>query len=535
MTDVNKANVINLRSRLLAELTSVGCKVQDGDDEHLLVVRCAADALRTTAAWLVDEHPYRFATLVVTARPDDTQIDYWFYGISGEPWVKVVVPLGRDQRAVPSISAQVHSADWHERQAEDLFGLSFSGHPRLGDFVLHEQWSEGFNPMRPDLDTTQQVAWQVEDALWKPDAVLRATGAFMMPIGPVYSDYAESAQFFLETVGEDVVRMIPRFFFKYRGIEKLAEGKSIDYVLLMMERFSGTGAVAHALAFCRAIEAMQEISIPPRGEYLRLLWAEIERIRHHLALISDICHSTGMIVPSADADVLEEQALRVCGELAGHRYLYGVVVPGGVTRDLNSGDLGRLRSLLGDLLSNVRSLYERLEFTGSFLDRFEGVGVVTFAGARQHGLVGPVARASALPCDLRVHLPYGAYRHCRLTTEPLESEGDGYARIRVLFQEIFSSGELINQAMGALPEGQHRDVVVEPAEPVDALAWVEAPNGAAFHYVRIGQDGCVERLQLTTPSFTNWHGFHMAAENFAFQDFPIMMASFGLSIAESDR
>jgi Ni,Fe-hydrogenase III large subunit len=68
-----------------------------------------------------------------------------------------------------------------------------------------------------------------------------------------------------------------------------------------------------------------------------------------------------------------------------------------------------------------------------------------------------------------------------------------------------------------------------------ALAAVEAPHGAAFHWLRLDENGTVARYRVTPPSFTNWHGFHLAAENFAFQDFPIILASFGLSNAECDR
>ena len=84
-----------------------------------------------------------------------------------------------------------------------------------------------------------------------------------------------------------------------------------------------------------------------------------------------------------------------------------------------------------------------------------------------------------------------------------------------------------------LPDGE----IARPFEYAagGALGWVEAPRGAAFHWVRITESGTVGRYRLTSPSFINWHGFHLAAEDFAFQDFPIIMATFGLSNAESDR
>ena len=525
------ANVIVAIRDELGDMVSSIAELESG---LLLAAVCRADALPGVVAWLVKQRKYRFATLVVQAMEPGDQLDYWFYKPDNGPCIKLSVRLAPNAREVPSVSELVHAIDWHERQAEDLFGLVFTGHPKLGDFVLHEEWPEGINPMRPEFDAFKPLVEKEIDPQWRPEKILHTSGAFVMPIGPVYSDYAESAQFFLETVGEDVVRMIPRFFFKYRGVEKLAEKRSVRDVLLMVERFSGTSAVAHATAFCRAIESIAQVTIPPRAEALRMIAAELERIRHHFGLLSDICHSTGMIVPSADIDIMEEEALRLSAQWAGHRYLYGIITPGGVTRDFSESELTVLTTRIAGLTHDAQRLYERLQFTSSFLDRFEGVGVVPNINAQRLGLVGPVARASGFKTDLRIHAPYGFYRYCPPQAEAIESEGDGYARIRVLFTEVFSSVQLIHNALSNLPVGPIATTVA-PGATEGALGAVEAPKGATFHYVRLDQDGRVARLQMTTPSFTNWHGFHLAAENFAFQDFPIMMASFGLSIAESDR
>jgi len=523
-----------LAGALHRELEDIVSEIVETESRDLLSAVCGGTALPDAVARLAGQYHYRFATLVVQAQESGDQLDYWFYNLENGPWIKLSVQLTPGDRTVPSLSEQIHAIDWHERQAEDLFGLVFKGHPKLGDFVLHEEWPEGVNPMRPEFDALQPMVEKQVDPRWRPEKILHTPGAFVMPIGPVYSDYAESAQFFLETVGEDVVRMVPRFFFKYRGVEKLSEGRGIKDVVLMVERFSGTSAVAHATAFCRAVESIGRVAIPPRAETLRLVAAELERIRHHFGLLSDICHSTGMIVPSADIDIMEEEALRLSAQWAGHRYLYGLITPGGMTRDFSQSELTFLVAGIAGLGHDAQRLYERLQFTSSFLDRFEGVGVVPNANAQRLGLVGPIARASGFKTDLRIHAPYGFYRYCPPEAEALESEGDGYARIRVLFAEVFASVQLINNALANLPVGEIR-IPTDVITAGEAVGYVEAPKGAAFHYVRIDGRGRVARLQMTTPSFTNWHGFHLAAENFAFQDFPIMMASFGLSIAESDR
>ena len=174
---------------------------------------------------------------------------------------------------------------------------------------------------------------------WEPPTIVTAPGAFTMPIGPVFSDFAESAHFLLESVGEDVIRTIPRFFYKYRGVEKIAEGQPADRALLLAERFSGIAAFAHGLAFCQAVEAICGIEPPPRAQALRTVFAELERLRSHAAAITGICNSTALAVATSQAALIEEDLLRLSCEVTGHRYLFGSVVPGGVACDLFRGRL----------------------------------------------------------------------------------------------------------------------------------------------------------------------------------------------------
>jgi len=116
---------------------------------------------------------------------------------------------------------------------------------------------------------------------------------------------------------------------------------------------------------------------------------------------------------------------------------------------------------------------------------------------------------------------------------PSEKEGDGYARLRVLFGECLQSLKLMQQCLKGIDGGPVRMAV--PIRPGATLAWTETPRGAAFHWVRLTDEGKVARYRIVPPSFANWLGFHLAAENFAFQDFPIILATFNLSVAENDR
>jgi formate hydrogenlyase subunit 5 len=495
-------------------------------------VDCARDALRDLCRWLFRDLGYLYATLVVeeTAAPSWC-LTYLFYGPESGERVAVRIEQDIDDRTVPTISDIVHAADWHEREAEDLFGLSFEGHPRLGDFILHEDWPEGANPMRKAFDPHQRFEPRVE-VLWEPPTVVKAPGAFMMPIGPVFSDFAESSHFLLETVGEDVITAIPRFFYKYRGVEKIAEGQALEDALLLAERFSGTSAFAHGLAFCQAVEAISGSEPPPRARALRSLLAELERLRHHAAAIKGICQSTALAVATSQAALIEEDLLRLSCTAVGHRYLFGALQPGGLTLDLADEQCRGLADDAQSLLVRLADLERMLQYTSSFLDRLEEVGIITKRQAADYGLVGPVARASGLPWDLRNVRPYAGYEALDFQV-PTETEGDGYARLRILFREAQQSAAVIAQVASDLPAG----AVSKPFEPHEgmALGVAEAPRGAAFHWVRLDAHGRVERYRLTSPSFINWHGFHLAAENFAFQDFPIILASLALSNAECDR
>ena len=498
--------------------------------------RMPSGGIAELCEWLAEELDYAFATLVVEESSQPAWLlTYVFYQGAGSPWVYVELPLDAQAATVPSIVglARGPSADWHEREVEDLFGLRFEGHPRLGEFVLHEDWPEGVNPMRRSFDARQRLEHREPDPAWQPPTIVTAPGSFAMPVGPVFSDFAEAAHFLLETVGEDVIHTIPRFFYKYRGVEKIAEGQPVDRVLLLAERFSGIAAFAHGLGFCQAVEAICGIEVPPRARALRTVIAELERLRHHAATITGICNSTALAVATSQAALIEEDLLRLSCEIARHRYFFGAVMPGGVACDLAEAQVLRLATAVGEIAERLGNLHRMLRYSSSFLDRLEEVGILSAEAAVAYGLVGPIARASGVARDLRELHPYAAYETVDFTV-PVEQEGDGYARLRVFFHEAEQSASIIGQILPRLPEGEihagHFDWRAGAA-----LAAVEAPSGAAFHWVRLGEDGTVARYRVTPPAFTNWHGFHLAAENFAFQDFPIILASFGLSNAEGDR
>ena len=496
-------------------------------------IRCERGVLAAICRRIYHDWDFMFAGLIVEEADAEWQLRYVFYGELDAGWIDVLVGAPLSDGVFPSIvvEAGIHAADWHEREAEDFFGVRFSGHPLLGDFVLHDDiWQEGVEPMRKGFDAQSPAHRAARE--WQPRRIVHESGAFVMPVGPKFSGITESVQFLLETVGEDVISTTTRLFYKWRAVEKLVEGKTADEALLVAERFAATTAFAHGFAFCRAVESLTDCEVPPRARALRIFLAELERLRQHAGAIAEICESTALVVASSQAGLLEEELLRLSGTLTRHRYLFGLLAPGGLQFDLTGTACLETLATAQDILVRMNALERQLSISSSFLDRLEEVGTISRETARSYSLLGPVARASGVARDLRRAQPYSGYK-AREFDVPVEDEGDGYARLRVLFAEARQSVHIMEQIAQSLPEGEVRAPVDSRAGT--ALGWTETPRGATFHWLRMDDGGRIQRYRVITPSFANWHSFHLAAENFAFQDFPIILSTFDLSVSENDR
>ena len=150
---------------------SIGSKVDE--DKLTVYLQCPLHHLQELCAYLFSTLGYSFATLVVEEGSSEWLLRYVFYGGLGGGQVHVISRSPLSEIRIPSISPQIHAADWQEREVEDLFGLVFEGHPRLGDFVLHEEWPEGVNPMRKSFDASKPYSHKELDPKWQPEPSLK--------------------------------------------------------------------------------------------------------------------------------------------------------------------------------------------------------------------------------------------------------------------------------------------------------------------------------------------------------------------------
>ena len=461
-----------------------------------------------------------------------------FATVDGSTRLRAVLATGRALEVVlasvpaggasyPAVTVAVPAAFWYEREIHDLYGLAPADHPRLDPLVLPlaaGPTGHRARPGRPDQALPVRL-----DTAGLPGHV-RGEGAFTIPYGPVRSGVFEAVEFVVETFGEDIPHMRVRPYPKHRGIARRFADLDVDDGVLLAERAEGVMSVAHASAYCQAVENAAGVEPPHCAELVRALHAELERVANHLDSSIRQTEGAGQAVAYARLSFHKERVLRLQAQLSGHRFARGVVVPGGVAGpprlDIDQVGVG-LDSIEKGLVADLELLLE----TPSFLDRLRGTGVIPPELAAAHGALGPIGRGSGAGDDVRITRPYGAYR--RLGFEPVDtnSNGDALARQRVRVDEIRTSFHLLRQIVDELvdePPGPWR-VPLPPPERF-GLGWTESPQGELIYLVDVGDDGTFQ-VKPRTASFHNFALFTSAFGGDIFTDFVFIEASFAASIA----
>ncbi|MGC1183722.1 MAG: NADH-quinone oxidoreductase subunit C [Candidatus Dormiibacterota bacterium] len=432
--------------------------------------------------------------------------------------------------AFPALTPELHAASWYERDIFEMHGLEPVGHPVLSPLRLH-QWPEDHHPMRTRRADEGPLPHPPHASAWPH---VTGQGVFQLPLGPVRSGPQESAEFLFSSGGEDIVEVDLRLGFKYRAVERIAQGQPADRVIQLAERLAGTSSFANALAFTRAAERAVGAGVGLSAEYTRTLLAELERLYNHCGTIGRLAEATGLLVAAAQYGMLKEEVLRTAGQLTGHRYLRGVLRLGGVEVALSAADRDQLRGRLGDWTNRADSLKKLLEQTSTFVDRLDTTAILLPDYAAEHRLVGPVGRASGINRDVRRDHPYAAY--AAVTFEvPTVGDGDAEARFQVHAAELSQSLGIMTQLLAGWPP---EDPDTEPPawQAGSALGWAEAPGGEALHWVDLDQEGRIQRWRARPPAIVNWHPFaHACGSGNNLTDYPVIEASFSISVAEFDR
>jgi Ni,Fe-hydrogenase III large subunit len=435
-----------------------------------------------------------------------------------------VMSLDCPDRSYPSVGRHHPPALRLERTVNDLFGLSAEGAPDPRPWPDHNCWGVRF-PLGDRIDALSKPA---------PYRFLPAEGdgLHQIAVGPVHAGIIEPGHFRFTASGETVVRLEERLGYTHKGIEGLMAGANLERATQFAGRVSGDSTVAYAYAFSRATEATLELVVPDRAIWLRALLAELERIANHLGDIGAICNDASFVLMHAHCSVLREIVLRAANAAFGHRLMRDIIVPGGVTRDLDDEGQKIIQTTLDNIRRRFPALVELYDNTASLQDRTVDTGVLKSALARQYAAGGYIGRASGRSFDARRILAYPPYDRLRFEV-PVLHEGDVNARVWIRVREVEQSLSLIDQILNRLPEGALRADAPHRRETREGMAIVEGFRGDVLVWLRL-RDGRIERCHLRDPSWFQWPLLEAVIENNIVADFPLCNKSFNCSYSGHD-
>jgi len=409
--------------------------------------------------------------------------------------------------AVPSIVDLVPAAGWDEREAHDLYGVRFEGH----------------EPMRPLVDHDLDLArWTVP---------VQGRDPYQVAVGPIHAGVIESGHFRFHLVGEKILHLDARLFYKHRGLERAAEGATLTEGARHVTRACAACAVTNGVAYAQAVEEALGLVPPAALARARTILLELERVWSHLNDISAVCAGTGLAAGAQRFAGLTERARRLNARLTGHRFLFHTVRVGGSDLALDSDTTALAREELREIRGEAASGWRELTFNRSFQDRLHGVGIVRGKDARRLGAAGPAARAAGVAVDVRATSPHLAYEGFAPVV-PEQPTGDVRARYEQRWLELAQSFDVLD------------GLLTEPIAPIGAerggsdrpvgTSRVESPRGATLCVVERDGDR-LARVHLRTGSYANWPVVAFAATGNMLPDFPLVNKSFELCYACADR
>lgn len=421
----------------------------------------------------------------------------------------------------------IMAAQWHERYLFDMFGVTPVGHPDLRRLVHHESVPLEIYPLRKDFDPYAPLE---RDDIPFPMQQVAGEGVYEVGVGPVYNRVAESIHFRLNSTGERIMTFESKPYFKHKGVEKLLEGKTYTAGLPFIDRIGGDSAVSHALAFAQAIEDIDQTQVPLRAKAIRSLLNELERVIIHIEDLSNIAAIGAGYTAMKRGFSVKERLMRLSEEISGNRFLRGLIIPGGLSKDLSGEEVEKIRRVSVEAIDEMQHLVERALRADGLRDRLETTGVLKKDAAKVYGAVGLVARASGVDRDVRRDHPYAAYS--RFAPRVLTgSQGDVYSRFKLRFDELLECRRLIIDMTAHLGDGGVR-VPCHPELGMGVSA-VEGGRGETLYVVYI-KDGHISRIAIRDASFMNWPLLHEMIPTNVLSDFPLCARSLGLSVAAND-
>ncbi|MHB8838322.1 MAG: hydrogenase large subunit [Gemmatimonadaceae bacterium] len=352
-------------------------------------------------------------------------------------------------------------------------------------------------------------------------------------VGPVHAGIIEPGHFRFQCAGEEVLHLEIALGYQHRGIERAMAGGPHRLTRRQVETVAGDTTVAHTTAYASVMEALALGEAPLRGQWLRAIGLELERLANHTGDLGALAGDVAFVPTASACGKLRGDFLNLTAALCGNRFGRGLVRPFAsgpdVPAELASRMLGHLASALDDVEQAIAWFWD----SASVRARFENVGTVHRAQAEEIGMVGLAARACGLVRDVRYDHPAGWHRFAQAPVAVWPG-GDVFARARVRSLEIQRSGDFLREQLAAPPAPDDATDAPPVAGESLAVALVEGWRGEVCHVAITNAAGRFQRYKITDPSFHNWPGLALAMRGNAISDFPICNKSFSLSYCGFD-
>jgi NADH-quinone oxidoreductase subunit D len=522
-------------------------------------IEIAPEALHSVCAYLRDDDRLRFDFLrAVTGvdRRDAIEVVYHLCSYPQRHEIAIKTRLDRDRPSVDSVSDLWPTANWHERETYDLLGPRFVGHPSLTRLLLPEDW-EG-HPLRKDysrppeyhgIPTTRGPALPRDRAELAKDQRIQAlhepkreevAGVMQLNMGPHHPATHGVINFLLETDGEILRRAVPDVGYLHRGIEKLSEGMPYIGTMPYTDRVEYLGSMFANHSWALSVERLLGLSVPPRGEYCRVIASELNRIASHLIATGSLAMDIGAFTPFIHWLREREKINDIMERICGARLTYNYLRFGGVSRDIDADTVKMILDWVDHFDPIIDEFNRLISYNEIFVRRLANMLVITPEEAIGYGLVGPNLRGSGINWDLRKDLPYSVYPELEFDVVVGQgwrgTVGDAYDRFYCRVLEMRESLKIIRQACERLPEGEWwvKPKVVKPA-PNEVYACVESARGEYGTYTVSDGTDKPYRSRFRTGSFSAMSIIEYMSPGILVADLVALIGSLDILAPEVDR
>lgn len=384
----------------------------------------------------------------------------------------------------------------------------------------------------------------------------------VLNMGPQHPATHGVLRLLLRLDGETVVKAIPDLGYLHRGYEKIAENSTYHEFIPHTDRLDYLSPLSNNVAYVLAVEKLAGIEAPPRAQYIRVIISEIARLASHLVAVGSMGLDVGAVTILLWMFREREKLLDILDVLTGARFTSSYTRIGGVMQDFSDECAAALRSFLDQFPEKLEECTSLLNKNRIFVDRCDGIGVISKEDAIAIGLTGPNLRGAGVPNDLRRDEPYLVYDKFDFDVITVEG-GDALARYYVRIGEMRESVRILRQALDALPKGpilayeapkrvlpQKKRIYTKMEElihdfmlvnfginpPVGEIYHaVEAPKGELGFYIYSDGSGYPWRMKIRSPSFVNIQSLPIVLKGAMISDIVAIIGSLDPVMGEADK